>query len=468
MTVEVEPGSFRDPAGFVYRRGERLLRQVNRGFAPEFDAVAASGLFEELIGAGLLVGHAVVSAELAASADAHLVLEPEQIPLISYPYEWSFGQLKDAALLTLDLQARALRRGMTLRDASAFNVQFRGATPVFIDTLSFEPHEDGRPWAAYRQFCEHFLAPLALMARCDIRYGALLKHYLDGIPLDFASAALPRSSWLSPALLLHLHLHARAQRKYAHTSVASATAGRGIRRSQVLLMVEGLRSTIAGMDWRPAGTEWAEYTTEHNYTAQGLASKQRLVREFLARSRARTVWDLGANTGVWSRVAREAGASVASFDVDPAAVERNYRDLRAGRIDGILPLLLDLRNPSPGCGWAHRERSSLAARGPADLVMALALVHHLAISNNVPLDDVASFLAGLGRYAIVEFVAKTDGQVQRLLRNRPDIFPRYTRDGFEAAFSRHYRILQSAPVAESERHLYLLERLEDPRLSGTG
>ena len=218
--------SFRDPSGFVYTRSGVVYRQVNRVFQDEFEAVAGSGLYDELAGQRLLVAHESVSLDLAASPDATAVLRPEPVHFISYPYEWSFGQLRDAALLTLELQERALGRGMTLRDASAYNVQFEGGRPVFIDTLSFEPRKEGAPWIAYRQFCEHFLVPLALMSRVDIDLGDLLRTHIDGIPLELGNTLLGGRSWRSLGLLFHVRLHAMAQRRYRDRAPGTASSAR--------------------------------------------------------------------------------------------------------------------------------------------------------------------------------------------------------------------------------------------------
>jgi ribosomal protein L11 methylase PrmA len=226
----------------------------------------------------------------------------------------------------------------------------------------------------------------------------------------------------------------------------------------LLGFVASLRSTVERLSWRPADTTWAAYAKDHNYSEFGLAEKRRLVREYLAAIAPRTVWDLGANTGSFSRVAREVAPLVISFDVDPAAVELNHREIRNRRETGLLALQLDLMNPSPPTGWAHEERSSLEARGPADALLALALVHHLAIANNVPLPRIAELFARLGRALVIEFVPKSDSQVERLLRNRPDVFPEYTREGFERAFAAHYDIRASAGIPGSERSVYLMHR----------
>ncbi|HZA97405.1 MAG TPA: hypothetical protein VE399_01420, partial [Gemmatimonadales bacterium] len=404
MSWQAVEGSFRDPSGFVYTRDATLYRQVNTVFGKQFEAFMTSGLYDELTRERLLVPHVQVGIELSATADAYAVLRPDRISFISYPYEWCFGQLQDAALLTLEIQERALSKGFTLRDSSAYNVQFQGGRPVFIDTLSFEPLEEGRAWAAYKQFCEHFLLPLTLMSTRDIRCGTMLRTYVDGIPLDLGSRLLPGRSWASLSSVLHIHLHAWAQGRYAGAAVSSAAKGKSMSRGSLARLVQNLKSAVRSLSWKPSGTEWADYTSDNNYSDEAARSKRGLVVNHLTGAGVRTVWDLGANTGEYSRAAREVASQVISFDVDPAAVERNYRRVRAQSEIGILPLLLDLTNPSPSQGWAGRERLSLAERGPADALLALALVHHLAIGHNLPLDRIAQYLSRLGRLLIIEFV----------------------------------------------------------------
>lgn len=456
MAWQAVEGSFRDPNGFVYTRGGTFYRQVNHSFRQPFEAFLASGLYDELVRDGLLVPHEQVGLDLSATSDAYAVIRPERVAFISYPYEWSFGQLQDAALLTLKIQERALARGFTLRDSSAYNVQFQSGRPVLIDTLSFEPQVEGKPWNAYKQFCEQFLLPLTLMSVRDVRCGTLLRTYLDGIPLDLGSRLLPRRTWAYPSTLLHIHLHAWAQGRYAGAGVSTAAKGRIMSRQALLTLIGNLRSAVRGLRWRAAGTEWADYTDDNNYSQAASQSKRDLVVSYLREAGANVVWDLGANTGEYSRAAREVAPLVVSFDLDPAAVERNYRRVRAEQETGILPLLLDLTNPSPAQGWAGQERLSLAERGPADAVLALALIHHLAIGHNLPLEKIAAYLKRLGSRLIIEFVPKSDSQVKRLLLSRPDIFPEYTKEGFEQAFARHFTIESSARIENSERWLYCM------------
>lgn len=420
-----------------------------------------SGLHEELVASGLLLPHSEARPELALTDDAYTVIRPEQIRFISHPYEWCFGQLKHAALLTLAVQAKAFDYGMSLKDCSAYNVQFHRGRPVFIDTLSFETYREGRPWTPYRQFCQHFLAPLALMSYVDVRLHRLLRTHLDGIPLDLASALLPPRSWVNFGLLSHVHMHAKAQGRYADEAVS--TGGRSVGRMAFLGLVDGLRSTVKKLKWRAGGTEWHNYYEISNYSAAALEGKKQLVRRFLddVTPAPKSVWDLGANTGVFSRIASDCGVRTVSFDIDPAAVEENYREVVERDEKNILPLVLDLTNPSPGIGWENQERASLINRGPSDAVLALALIHHLTISNNLPFRKVAHFLHRVCRTLIIEFVPKSDSQVQKLLATREDIFSEYDERSFEREFGEFFDVQHREVIRGTKRTLYLMTKRRD-------
>ncbi len=451
--------SFRDPSGFMFERDGVLYRQINQAYAEHYSRLMQSGLYEKLVGAGLLVRHEEVAIAAPRPDLAFRVIRPERIPFISYPYEWPFGLLKDAALATLAIHKQALEAGLILKDASAYNIQLLNGQPALIDTLSFEVYVDGQPWIAYRQFCQHFLAPLALMSYTDVHLGQLLRLYIDGVPLDLAARLLPTRARLNFGLLVHLFLHAGLQQSQADRQVRSGRSlNRGVTRQALLAMADNLEATVRKLTWKPTGTEWAEYYDHTNYTGAAFEQKRELVAQWIASVAPSSVWDLGGNDGTFSRLASQKGIYTISFDIDPAAVERNYRTLRQDGDGHLLPLVQDLTNPSPAIGWHHRERDSLLGRGPAGMVLALALVHHLAISNNVPLPAVADFFADAAAWAIVEFIPKHDSQVQRLLQTRKDIFEHYCADDFEAAFGRRFQIRSKQPLKDSERCLYLMER----------
>ena len=455
----VDPASFRDPSGLVFTRDGVLHRQIQASAEADWRAFLER-LYEPLLRDRLVVEHADAPLEAAAVPGAVAVVRPRRIGLISYPYEWAFGQLKEAGLLTLELQRRALDAGMRLKDASAYNIQFDAGRPVLIDSLSFEEAEPTDPWPAYRQFCEHFLAPLALMAYRDVRCGLLLRDFIDGIPLDLAVALLPGRSRLNFGLLSHLHLHAGAQRRAAKGPAPAADAPPPRRRVSATgqqALLDSLRRTIAGLRWEPS-SHWAEYATTTSYSETAAASKAQLVREMLGDVAGAEAWDLGANVGVYSAIAAEAGYRVVAWDQDAGSVEAHWRRVRGDGNPGILPLVLDLANPSPTIGWALEERASFLERGTPDVILALALVHHLAIGNNVPLPGIARLFARMAPHAIVEFVPKEDPMTRRLLAARRDIFDQYSIEGFRASFGERYEIVREAPVADSPRTLFLLRR----------
>jgi len=447
--------SFRDTCGFLFRRDGKIFRQINFEYKEDYDHLIGSGLYDTLVRQGLLIPHEDADIEAPIPDKAYKIIRPEYIRFISYPYEWSFSQLKAAALTTLDVQKKALEFGMVLKDASAYNIQFRGYRPVLVDTLSFEKYEEGKPWLAYRQFCQHFLAPLALMGHTDIRLSQLLRVYIDGVPLDLASRILPfRTCFVFP-LLVHIHLHAKGQRYFANRKTSTDT--RKMSLMALAGLIDNLGSAVKSINWYPEGTEWSDYYEHTNYSRSTFEHKKKVVTVFLDKVRPQYVWDLGANIGVFSRIAAGKGIETVSFDIDPASVEKNYLECTKRHESNIVTLLFDLCNPSPGIGWQNCERMTVLERGPADMVFALALIHHLAISNNLPFDRIAGFLRQICRFLIIEFISKEDSQVQRLLSTRKDIFSGYTQQEFEKEFKKFFNFIDSVELVDSKRTVYLME-----------
>ena len=449
--------SYRDPSGFIFHRADRVYRQVNASYASEYDHLMSSGLYDDLVSRGHLIAHEEQDLDLAWEAGAYRVLAPDEIPFVSYPHEWGFGQLQDAALLTLGIQERALDYGMTLKDASARNVQFADGRPVFIDTLSFAVCREGEAWVAYRQFCEHFLAPLALMSRVDARLGLLQRPFLEGVPLDLASRALPFRTRFRPSLLMHIHLHAKSIDRFARREIKGTRWDRPISENALRGLIQSLRGAVQSLRWDPWDTQWSGYDGDLESNGEYRKAKEDFVRLVLEERRPEVVWDLGANTGRFSRLAAGKGARVIAMDADPGTVEILYRSLCADGEVGVTPILVDLLNPTPQAGWAGGEVTSLERRGPADLVLALALVHHLGISRNVPLPSIAEWLARISRTLVVEFVPKDDPQTERLLVSREDVFTSYDIDTFEQAFGGAFELIRRTNLPAGNRVLYALE-----------
>jgi 2-polyprenyl-3-methyl-5-hydroxy-6-metoxy-1,4-benzoquinol methylase len=431
-----------------------LYRFVSQTYQEEYDALMQSGLYDALVKEQLLIPHTEVSQPRIRGA--YKILKPELVPFISYPYEWSFSQLKDAALATMQIQFLALKHGLILKDARAYNIQFYKGKPVFIDTLSFERYQEGNAWVGYRQFCQHFLAPLALMSQVDLRLGLLSQQFLDGIPLDLASRLLPAKSRFSLGLGSHIHLHARSQKQHANDA-SSATAHRKMPKANLLGLLRNLEMTVQSLRLPRQDTEWGDYYENTNYTNASLQDKEKIIAGWVTLLKPRSVWDAGANDGTFSRIASRQNIPTVASDIDPMAIEQAYQSLKKHEDSYLLPLIIDLTNPSPAIGWENQERLSFLHRGQFDLTFALALIHHLAISNNLPLGHIAAFFRAHTKGLIIEFVPKEDSNTQRLLATRPDIFPDYTPAGFEKAFTAHFTIKEKVPVKESTRILYRME-----------
>lgn len=440
--------SFRDPSGYIFQDNGKIFRQINPSYFETYEDLLDKGIYKILMQEGLLVQHT----EVHRSSEA-IILQPQMVPFISYPYEWSFSQLKDAALLTLHLQERLVNLGFSLKDASAYNVQFLGYKPIFIDSLSFERYKE-EPWIAFGQFCKHFLYPLLLMSKVDLHLNNLLRIWIDGIPGQLTEDLLPGiKKYFSLSYWLYLKLQNKAQVRTQ--SKPSKIQGK-LKKEQLLRLIEGLRMAINSLKPKNQDTEWGNYYTFTNYTEASFEKKEALVKEFIHTVSPQSVWDLGANNGHFSRLASQQGMQTISFDIDPIAVEKNYLRARHEKDAHLLPLLLDLNNPSNGIGWAHTERSSIQERGPADLGLALALIHHLAIGNNVPLAAIASYFSKLFKALIIEFIPKEDSKVQELLYNRKDIFTHYTQNDFEKAFAKYFVTAKKASIEGSLRTLYLM------------
>jgi len=456
-----EPGSFRDPQTRIFLAGGEVLRGLGPRAAQDWKALRDSDFFAAAQADGSVTATEEVERELPGEPGTWTAtLRHAPLPFVTYPYEWSHAMLQDAAALHLDLLQRALAAGFTMKDGSAYNVQWRGAArPEFIDVGSFEPARPGEPWAGYRQFCQTLLYPLMLQAHLDLDPRPLLRAQIDGITPGQMRRMLGGTKRLAPGVLKHVHLHDSMQNRNAATSTGAVRAqlrDAGFTDELVAAAARAMAKLVAKLDWRPPATHWGDYRETCSYTDADAAAKAAFVDAALAAAPAKDlVLDLGANDGAFSRQAARAGAYVVAVEADAAVVDTLYRRLKAEGERRILPIVMDLADPSPGGGWAGVERSGFAARAAAaDVTLALALVHHLAIGRNVPLPAIVDWFAGMGRHLVVEFVHPDDPMARRLLANKPDgLFPDYHVETFVRLLGERFDIARRETLPGGTRTL---------------
>lgn len=463
--VRFEPGSYRDRDGRVFYGGEgEVFRALSpRAFA-EWRFVRDSRFFQQ----GMSQGRIALTSEVDSCPGGALdldrstwsgVLRHETIPFVSYPYEWTFGMLRDAALLHLELLEQALAEDFWLKDGTAYNVQWVGPRPVFIDIGSFERLAAGQPWAGYRQFCQTFLYPLFLQAYKAVDFHPLLRGCLDGITPRQCANLMSLRDWFRRGVLSHVVLHARLEgdRRACESDLKRELPRAGFSKAMIQTNVAGLVRTLRKLEWAPAASTWSDYRQSHSYSPADKTRKAAFVHDAVHERPLNLVWDLGCNTGEYSRIAAENARYVVAVDADHLAVERLYRSLKNDRdrgTDRVLPLVGSLADPSPDLGWRGRERRSLAERGSPDLTLCLALIHHLVLGAGIPMRELLEWLAGLGSRLVIEFVDRHDPMVQLLMRNRRDECSDYHAAVFDRWLHEYFDVLRSEPLESGTRTLY--------------
>ncbi len=452
-TSERIAGSYKDPGGFVFMAGQLIFRQVNQVYATRYDHLMQSGLYEALTAKHWLVPHAEINENLTHTSEWYKTLRPEPIHFISYPYEWTGSQLRDAGILTLLIMRKAMEHGMILKDATPYNVQFHSGRPLFIDTLSFEWYDESKPWIAYRQFCENFLFPLLLEKYTGIPVHHWLTMHPDGIPATTAASLLPFRSRFNAGVYLHVFLPESVARKRKSSSKEI-----GFSKNKMLNLLQHLESMLRKTGRLEAGSTWSNYYDETILGQEYLKAKENIFRQLLSSTEADTALDLGANNGYFSRILAEGNRQVIATDFDHMCISHLHAQTKKEKIRNILPLVLDIANPSAAGGFNNTERPAFHQRIKTDLVTALALVHHLAISKNIPLPRLAAYFNDIAAELIIEFPSKEDEKVQLLLANREDIFDDYTESGFEKAFEMYFDIKQKVKIPGALRTLYFMKR----------
>jgi len=457
--AEVNAGSFRDRDGRVYHFQGRIFRGLSATALENFRQLEKKPFYTKLVESKKLIGTQEVPVGQNPLPDDVKAgwtgfLEHDPVPVISYPYEWSFSMLKAAAILQLHLVERAVSNGFTLKDASPYNIQFVDRKPVFIDIPSFEPLQEGEPWSGYRQFCEMFLFPLFMQAYKGCNFQPFMRSSIDGINVQAAASLFGFRDRFRKGVISHVWLQSKLDRRFGGSSenVRSNLKSAGFNRELILVNVRKLQKLVRKLEWEATGSEWGDYTEFHNYSDKDHVCKEEFIRNVIATEKPGVVWDIGCNTGQFSRIAAENCNQVVATDIDHVAVERLYLDESAPA--NILPLVQNVADPSPNWGWRNRERSDLQTRSRPDLVLCLALIHHVVITANIPLAEFIDWLAGLTDKLVIEYVSRKDDKVKTLLRNKEDKYQDYSRESFQANLERHFEIRQRQEVNNGDRTLY--------------
>lgn len=451
------PGSFRDPHSAVVVEGDFVYRFFRGPAAADISAARSCGLLDRLVAQGALLPYELIPSDerparwRGLDADAVVIRQP-RLGFVSYPYEWPFGLLRRAALFHLQVLLVALEAGLILKDSSAYNVQFQGTRPIFIDLGSLARHEPGTPWRGYAQFCAMFLNPLLLQAAVGLPFQPWLRSSLEGIAPAELERLLPLRRKLRPSIFTNVVLQSQLQKRFGGFAPDDLAIRPRVELPAIRRQIERLSDVVEGLRAPATASTWSGYEDNTSYSAAARGAKAEFVARVVADADPAVVWDLGCNRGEYSLIAERHARTVIAIDSDPNVVELLVTRLPAET--GITPLVMDLRNPSPQQGWDQRERQGLNERGKADLVLALALVHHLRFSANVPLRAFVAWLAGIAHAGVVEFVPRADPMVRRLLAWREDVFDDYDEETFEAELRRHFEITSTELLPDSTRRLY--------------
>ncbi|GAB5564088.1 MAG: nodulation protein NoeA [Winogradskyella sp.] len=449
--------SFRDPSGYVVIEGNDVKRVINPLYFKQYQALRDSKFYENLIKKELLIAH-----EEMSNSNEEIILKAEKIPFISYPYEWSFNMYKEAALLTLRLQKYALEHGFSLKDASAFNVTFHKGKTIFIDTLSFDFYKEGSPWRAYKQFITHFLGPLLLAKYHGSQSLKLMHNFIDGIPLKMVSSMLPFKTKLNPLIYSNIHLLAKSEAKHNEDYDDNGDKIKLSKKGQQNI-VKSLYDFIKKLELNEK-SEWGNYYDKTNYSDEAFNQKSKIINSWVADIKPKTLVDIGGNDGTFVRkIDIDIDVSLVC-DVDNNAVDINHKLIKKNKERSTLPLVLDVLNPSSAIGLNNKERDSFIDRMKEfapNVTLALALIHHMSLTGNVPFVRSAEFFASFSKYIIIEFPNREDSWVKRLLKSKSDFkdyFGFYTLDSFKESYLKFFEILEEKRIGDSNRVIFLLKK----------
>ncbi len=472
--LEQNSGSFRDPTNQVYElkqhldssNNTRILRGINSDTLVCIEKLFSEPFYQKLVNEGLLVDTRIVDSINDPDAKAIKldgwtgVLDHEVIPFVSYPYEWSFAMLKDAALLHLSILENCLEHGWILKDSSPYNIQWVGTSPVFIDTPSFIPWTEGEPWVGYRQFCSMFFTPLAIRAHLGIDHIPILRSNLDGVTPTEAINYFSGLNRFKKGVLSHIVLPSRVEKHIndKERDDAPAHQRKSIKQSKamVLGLVQSMSRLISKLSITDEHTDWSQYDKTHSYTDIDHENKKEFILKHLSASNPDYAWDIGCNTGTFSKLCSEFCNYVIAIDGDHGAVDKLYLSEKGRKESNIHPLVMNLSNISPSQGWASTERLAFDCRKKPDLVLCLALIHHVRITSNIPNILFLKWLHTLKANVILEFVNRDDEMVKKLLTNKAEQYEDYNISQFVSEIDAYFNIEDRQTLKEGKRELFML------------
>lgn len=451
--TDLHQASFRDPSGYVFYDGDILRRVIKPIYFPQYKKLKETGFFKNLISKGLLIPH-----EETSVSSERIIITPEEIPFITNPYEWGFEQYRHAALHTLRIQKYALSKGFILKDASAYNITFHKGKPIFIDTLSFDFYEEGSPWRGYKQFITHFFGPLVLAKYYGTEVFKMMQTHIDGIPIKLLSSLLPSRTKLSSVVYPNIHLLAKMEGKYSEDYKAEAKINPLSKKSQENIL-ESLFEFIKDLKLK-GSSEWGDYYTKTNYDKAAFEAKKELIKQWIKPLTPQRLIDVGGNDGTFARTVIDSVPHIIVTDIDSNSVDHNYKQLQHNKETNMLPFVCDVLQPAPGIGFNNTERNSLLERlkeYAPDVTLALALIHHITLSGNVPFLKSAEFFASFSKNLIIEFPKREDSWAESLLvrkREFIDHFNFYNEKEFEKSYLQFFTLEKKEMIKGTKRILY--------------